>query len=60
MFNMTISMKCLLLSALATVTAALYSSNTAVVQLTEDSFKDLLKSDELWLVEFYAPWCEYL
>ena len=29
-----------------------------VVTLTEDNFDDLvLGSDDLWLVEFYAPWC---
>jgi protein disulfide-isomerase A6 len=53
---MSLGLRCVLLSALATA-AALYSSKSAVVQLTEASFKDILKSDEVWLVEFYAPWC---
>ena len=36
---------------------ALYSANSAVVQLTDDSFnKKVLQSDSIWLVEFYAPW----
>jgi hypothetical protein len=35
--------------------AALYSSSSKVVQLTEKDFKQVTKGDELWLVEFYAP-----
>lgn len=36
---------------------ALYSANSAVVQLTDDTFsKKVLTGDALWLVEFYAPW----
>jgi protein disulfide-isomerase A6 len=38
--------------------SALYSSKSNVVKLTKDNFKKLvLDSDELWFVEFYAPWC---
>lgn len=30
----------------------------AVVELTEKNFKEMvLDSDEMWLVEFFAPWC---
>ncbi|CBJ34161.1 conserved unknown protein [Ectocarpus siliculosus] len=30
----------------------------AVVDLTENNFKEMvLDSDEMWLVEFFAPWC---
>ncbi|KAK7940144.1 hypothetical protein WMY93_003470 [Mugilogobius chulae] len=37
---------------------ALYSSNDDVVELTPSNFnKEVLQSDGLWLVEFYAPWC---
>jgi len=33
-------------------------SDKDVVVLTDDNFDDLvLGSDDLWLVEFYAPWC---
>lgn len=40
------------------LTSALYSSNDDVVELTASNFKkEVLNSDELWLVEFYAPWC---
>ncbi|KYO32992.1 protein disulfide-isomerase A6 isoform X1 [Alligator mississippiensis] len=29
-----------------------------VVELTDDTFdKNVLNSDDVWLVEFYAPWC---
>jgi len=29
-----------------------------VVELTDSNFEDLvLKSDDMWLVEFFAPWC---
>ena len=36
----------------------LYSSGSAVVQLNQSNFASLVtKSDAVWLVEFYAPWC---
>lgn len=29
-----------------------------VIELTDDSFdKNVLNSDDVWMVEFYAPWC---
>ena len=29
-----------------------------VVELTESNFKKLvLQSDDMWLIEFFAPWC---
>lgn len=37
---------------------ALYDSNSDVVDLTPDNFDRLVTdSHEVWLVEFYAPWC---
>lgn len=37
---------------------SLYSSSSPVVKLTKDNFKKLvLDSDQLWFVEFFAPWC---
>lgn len=34
------------------------SEDSAVVELNESSFNEaVLKSPDLWLVEFYAPWC---
>ena len=33
-------------------------SDSDVVTLTDENFKKLvLDSEDLWLVEFYAPWC---
>uniref|UniRef100_A0A4W3IVX6 Protein disulfide-isomerase A6 n=1 Tax=Callorhinchus milii TaxID=7868 RepID=A0A4W3IVX6_CALMI len=38
--------------------SALYSSSDDVVELTPSNFqKEVIHSHELWLVEFYAPWC---
>ena len=37
---------------------SLYNSNSNVIQLNESNFEqEVIKSNELWLVEFYAPWC---
>jgi protein disulfide-isomerase A6 len=38
---------------------AMYEASTSKVEkLTAQNFNDkVLNSDELWLVEFYAPWC---
>ncbi|KAL1123640.1 hypothetical protein AAG570_002716 [Ranatra chinensis] len=37
---------------------ALYSSHGDVVDLTEANFDRLVtQSDDVWVVEFYAPWC---
>ena len=33
-------------------------SSSDVVELTESNFEELvLNSDDMWLVEFFAPWC---
>lgn len=43
---------------LGTFCSALYSSSDDVVELTEANFKTrVLQSNDLWFVEFYAPWC---
>lgn len=43
---------------LAAVCSALYSSSDDVVELTASNFNTrVLQSSDLWLVEFYAPWC---
>ncbi|KAF6723976.1 Protein disulfide-isomerase A6 [Oryzias melastigma] len=37
---------------------ALYSPSDDVVELTPSNFnREVIQSDSLWLVEFYAPWC---
>jgi protein disulfide-isomerase A6 len=47
----------LILSFLFLQTFAFYQ-NTDVIELNTKEFKSkVLKGDELWLVEFYAPWC---
>lgn len=34
------------------------SSSNDVIELTESNFEELvLNSDDMWLVEFFAPWC---
>jgi len=51
------SILCILFAYLA-VTSALYDSNSKVVKLTAANFRDkVINSNELWFVEFYAPWC---
>jgi protein disulfide-isomerase A6 len=45
------------LAALCAVTTAFYSSGDGVVDLTPSNFdKEVVNSDALWIVEFYAPW----
>merc|ERR1711937_435701 len=37
---------------------AFYGSSDKVVNLTPSNFNEkVTNSDELWLIEFYAPWC---
>lgn len=37
---------------------SLYSSNSDVIELNDSNFDKLVaKSDEIWIVEFFAPWC---
>ena len=37
---------------------ALYQSNGPVEELTASNFHSkVINSDDVWLVEFYAPWC---
>ncbi|KAM8847528.1 protein disulfide-isomerase A6 isoform 2-T2 [Synchiropus picturatus] len=44
---------CLVLSV-----RAMYSSSDDVVELNPSNFnREVIQSDSLWLVEFYAPWC---
>jgi protein disulfide-isomerase A6 len=42
----------------ALTSADFYGPNSAVVTLTPENFEEkVLKSDEAWIIEFYAPWC---
>lgn len=46
------------LAVLVTAGKCFYSSTDDVVELTPSNFNKLvLNGDELWIVEFYAPWC---
>lgn len=39
-------------------TWGLYPSSSNVVELTPSNFDKLvIKGDEIWIVEFFAPWC---
>jgi len=47
-----------ILVLLPAVTFAFYGSNDKVVNLDSSNFEQkVTNSDELWLIEFYAPWC---
>lgn len=38
--------------------SSLYSSGSGVIDLTPSNFqKEVINSDEVWIVEFFAPWC---
>ncbi|KAJ1149849.1 hypothetical protein NDU88_002649 [Pleurodeles waltl] len=44
--------------ALVFAVSSLYSASDDVIELTPTNFhKEVIQSDSLWLVEFYAPWC---
>ena len=46
-----------LLCCLASSGLAMFAG-TDVVELTPSNFqKEVMKSDSVWIVEFYAPWC---
>lgn len=48
----------LALASLLLLAAAEYSSKDDIVILTDKNFeREVLKSADYWLVEFYAPWC---
>ena len=48
----------LLLGAAPRTTLALYSKGDAVVELNHRNFPSVvLASEDVWLVEFFAPWC---
>ncbi|XP_067123070.1 protein disulfide-isomerase A6 homolog [Centruroides vittatus] len=48
----------LLLIAFIEICSGLYGSNSDVFELTPSNFNSkVIGSDEIWIVEFYAPWC---
>jgi protein disulfide-isomerase A6 len=47
-----------LISIFSTIHAMYESASSKVETLTAANFdKMVLKSDEIWFIEFYAPWC---
>ncbi|XP_072946960.1 protein disulfide-isomerase A6 homolog [Epargyreus clarus] len=49
---------CIGILVLAVGSQALYDSSSDVVQLSPSNFERLVTNgDEVWIVEFYAPWC---
>ena len=52
------SFKFILLICLIGISIQFFSKDTSVIQLNKDNFeKEVIKSDSLWLILFYAPWC---
>lgn len=46
------------LVTLVASSVALYPSKSDVIELTPDNFDKLVvQGDEVWIVEFFAPWC---
>ncbi|XP_077344913.1 protein disulfide-isomerase A6 isoform X2 [Lithobates pipiens] len=47
-----------LLCSLCLVVRGVYSAGDDVIELTPSNFnREVIQSDGLWLVEFFAPWC---
>ena len=52
------SIKHILILSLLSISLQFFSKDTSVIQLNKDNFeKEVIKSDSLWLILFYAPWC---
>eukprot|EP00758_Cryptobia_borreli_P001093 Tbor_TRINITY_DN1932_c0_g1::TRINITY_DN1932_c0_g1_i1::g.3561::m.3561/K09584/PDIA6, TXNDC7; protein disulfide-isomerase A6 len=47
----------LILSVFSSVVSGFYGSNGPVEVLRTKTFNKVLDSEDLWIVEFYAPWC---
>lgn len=55
-FNLTVNFVATVFALFAT-SSALYETGD-VIELTPSNFKQLvLDSDDVWVVQFYAPWC---
>ena len=52
------SLKILILLSLLFLSLEFFGKDSKVIQLNKDNFdKQVIDSDELWLILFYAPWC---
>ena len=52
------SFKFILAISLICLSLQFFSKDTSVIQLNKDNFEnEVIKSDNLWLILFYAPWC---
>ena len=52
------SFKYILLLSLLGISLQFFSKDTSVIQLNKDNFDtEVIKSNNLWLILFYAPWC---
>lgn len=49
---------CFILLISISAVFTLYGSSSDVVKLTSSNFnKDVVNSADIWMVEFFAPWC---
>ena len=52
------SLKTILFISLICFSFQFFSKDSPVIQLNKENFeKKVIKSDKLWLILFYAPWC---
>ena len=52
------SLRILLLLSLFFLSLQFFDNDSKVIQLNKDNFdKQVIDSEELWLILFYAPWC---
>ena len=52
------SLRILLLLSLFLLSLQFFDKDSQVIQLNKDNFdKQVIESDEVWLILFYAPWC---
>ena len=47
----------LIATCLAASVSAFYTKGGVVKLLDKTNWDEMINSDQLWLVEFYAPWC---
>lgn len=57
-FSSNVVFVCLVFMVYFAGCMALYPSSSDVVELTPSNFDKLVvNGDEVWIVEFFAPWC---